>query len=156
MAGIKINGDTSGSTTITAPATGSDESIELSTALAGKLDTPGAWTSYTPTVTATSGTITSYTASGAYSQIGKTVLFRFEVLITNQGTAGSAAMVITLPVTAVSAYAGIGTARETDNTGTLQQLYNTSGTAITMNTYSNGGVIATNHRFRGMFTYEAA
>lgn len=37
MASIKINGDTSGSTTITAPATGSDETIELSTALASKL-----------------------------------------------------------------------------------------------------------------------
>lgn len=37
MAGIKINGDTSGSTTITAPNTGTDETIELSTALAQKL-----------------------------------------------------------------------------------------------------------------------
>lgn len=33
---IKINGSTSGSTTITAPATGTDETIELSTALAAK------------------------------------------------------------------------------------------------------------------------
>lgn len=33
---IKINGSTSGSTTITAPATGSDETIELSSALAAK------------------------------------------------------------------------------------------------------------------------
>lgn len=38
---IKINGATSGSTTITAPDTGSDESIELSTALASKLDLAG-------------------------------------------------------------------------------------------------------------------
>lgn len=36
---IKINGATSGSTTITAPASGSDETIELSTALAAKLGT---------------------------------------------------------------------------------------------------------------------
>lgn len=35
---IKINGTSSGSTTITAPASGGDESIELSTALAAKLD----------------------------------------------------------------------------------------------------------------------
>lgn len=41
MGAIKINGDTSGSTTITAPATGSDESIELSTVLASKLDLAG-------------------------------------------------------------------------------------------------------------------
>ena len=36
MGAIKINGSTSGSTTITAPATGSDETIELFTALAAK------------------------------------------------------------------------------------------------------------------------
>jgi hypothetical protein len=38
---LTINGATSGSTTITAPATGSDETIELSTALASKLDLAG-------------------------------------------------------------------------------------------------------------------
>lgn len=36
---IKINGTSSGSTTITAPASGGDESIELSTALAAKANT---------------------------------------------------------------------------------------------------------------------
>jgi len=36
---INIKGQTSGSTTITAPNTGSDETIELSTALGSKLDT---------------------------------------------------------------------------------------------------------------------
>lgn len=41
MGAIKINGETSGSTTITAPATGSDESIELSTALAAKAEKTG-------------------------------------------------------------------------------------------------------------------
>ena len=42
---IKINGTSSGSTTITAPATGGDESIELSTALAAKGDVTGeTWT----------------------------------------------------------------------------------------------------------------
>jgi len=47
MASIKIKGDTSGSTTITAPATGSDETIELSTALASKL--PYSYGTATPT-----------------------------------------------------------------------------------------------------------
>lgn len=42
---IKINGTSSGSTTITAPASGGDESIELSTALAAKGDVAGeTWT----------------------------------------------------------------------------------------------------------------
>jgi len=38
MGALRILGQTSGSTTITAPATGGDETIELSTALADKLD----------------------------------------------------------------------------------------------------------------------
>lgn len=37
---VRINGATSGSTTITAPNTGGDETIELSTALAGKVAYP--------------------------------------------------------------------------------------------------------------------
>lgn len=41
MASIKINGESSGSTTITAPATGGDESIELSTVLDSKLPIAG-------------------------------------------------------------------------------------------------------------------
>lgn len=71
---IKINGTSSGSTTITAPASGGDETIELSTALAAKLDSAGVAvheiataqtttsTTYTdlatvgPTVTLTTGT----------------------------------------------------------------------------------------------------
>lgn len=74
---IKINGATSGSTTITAPATGSDETIELSTALAGKGDYTN-WTSYTPTWT-TSGaapTLGNGTLTGRYSVIGKMVTIR--------------------------------------------------------------------------------
>ena len=41
MGAVKINGSTSGSTTITAPATGGDESIELSTVLDSKLPIAG-------------------------------------------------------------------------------------------------------------------
>jgi hypothetical protein len=53
---VKINGATSGSTTITAPATGGDESIELSTALAAKADLDGA--TYTGTHDFTGATVT--------------------------------------------------------------------------------------------------
>lgn len=49
---IKINGSTSGSTTITAPATGTDETIELSTALAAKAALASPALTGTPTVTA--------------------------------------------------------------------------------------------------------
>ena len=65
---IKINGATSGSTTITAPATGSDESIELSTALASKLDT----TAYTAPgltliATETYASVSAFSVDGCFS-----------------------------------------------------------------------------------------
>lgn len=61
----------------------------------------GPWVAYTPVVTATTGTITTYSASGAYKQIGKMVFFRMFITMTNAGTA-SGGNDITLPVTAVS------------------------------------------------------
>jgi hypothetical protein len=48
MGAIKIKGATSGSTTITAPDTGGDETIELSSALAGKLESATAASTYLP------------------------------------------------------------------------------------------------------------
>lgn len=57
--------------------------------LAAKLTTPGAWTSYTPTVTAATGTPTTVTTTGSYQVLGKIVILRFSVGITNKGTAAS-------------------------------------------------------------------
>lgn len=58
---IKINGSTSGSTTITAPATGTDETIELSTALAAKA--PLASPTFTGNVVWSGATLRTATAS---------------------------------------------------------------------------------------------
>ena len=60
---------------------------------------PGAWTTHTPTVTASSGTITSYTATARYCQIGSVVFYRVKVVLTNIGTS-SGSLQITLPVNA--------------------------------------------------------
>lgn len=49
----------------------------------------GAWTAYTPTVSAGSGSFTSVSSNGAYRQIGKTVFVRLGVIITTNGTAAS-------------------------------------------------------------------
>lgn len=62
---IKINGTSSGSTTITAPASGGDETIELSTALAAKLDSIASATSFVATdQTTASTTYTDLTTAG--------------------------------------------------------------------------------------------
>lgn len=56
-----------------------------------------AWTSFTPTVTSTGGTITTVgTVSGFYIQIGKIVFFRANAAITTNGT-GSGKVRMTLP-----------------------------------------------------------
>lgn len=62
-----------------------------------------AWSTWTPTITATSGTITtSSTTSARYAQIGKTVIFQAQIVITTNGT-GAGSVRVTLPVTARTA-----------------------------------------------------
>lgn len=56
-----------------------------------------AWTTYTPTVTASSGTFTTVSAAGSYLTIGKLVHFTCTITITTVGTAAGA-IVLPLPV----------------------------------------------------------
>lgn len=57
-----------------------------------------AWTSYTPTVSSSSGTITSYSSSGGYLKLGRLVIGRAFVDITNNGT-GSGFLNVAWPST---------------------------------------------------------
>ena len=58
-----------------------------------------AWTAYTPTVTAGTGTFTTVSAVGRYKQIGKVVHFIVTITCTTVGSAASYVL-FTLPVTA--------------------------------------------------------
>lgn len=60
-----------------------------------------AWTTYTPTVSAQTGTITTSTATGRYKVIGKTVVVEAAVVITTAGT-GAGWLGASLPFTAAS------------------------------------------------------
>lgn len=75
---LKINGTSSGSTTITAPASGGDETIELSTALAAKLDsadyTPGLSLITTQSFSAVSSVSVNNCFSGDYDNYRVLVL----------------------------------------------------------------------------------
>jgi hypothetical protein len=55
-----------------------------------------AWVAYTPTVTATSGTITAYIAEGKYIRRGNLLTISVNVEITNNGT-GAGALRVSLP-----------------------------------------------------------
>lgn len=117
-----------------------------------------AWTSWTPTITAVSGTITtSSITSAAYQEIGKIVICRFDVSISNAGT-GSGALRLTLPVSAknISNFGGSG--REYSITGNSLTVGIDSGTltAMEIRRYDNQSIIVNNYRIIGQFIYEAA
>lgn len=78
---------TTNATSLTLPTTGT-LAVEDNTA----------WTTYTPTVTAGSGTWTSGTASGAYKIIGKTVFLKLRYEVTTAGTA-TGSIIWSLPFT---------------------------------------------------------
>lgn len=73
----------------------------LSADQGGTGDAGTAWTAYTPSLSAASGSFTSATATGRYKQIGKTVLFSIKIAITTNGTA-SAAILTSVPVTSAA------------------------------------------------------
>lgn len=70
-----------------------------STAGTGLAWNSGAWTSFTPTITASSGTFTTVSGQGKYQRIGKTCIYQFGVSTTTNGTAAQSVRV-TLPFAA--------------------------------------------------------
>lgn len=93
-AGIGANGDYN----FTSNGTGSVSVPRL------KETVGDAWTTYTPTITAVSGTFTSVSASGRYRALGKSIEVSISIAITTNGTAAGG-VIATLPVAAAS---GIG------------------------------------------------
>ncbi len=77
---------------------------------------------YTPTVTAASGTFTSVSASSRFKLTGKTLLSQGSIVITTNGTA-SAAIFMTIPVTAQSANRMAGSGRGNVVSGIMQQIH---------------------------------
>lgn len=130
---------------------------DLTDTFAAKYATPGAWTSWTPTVAGYTGTIGTVTINAAkYMTVGKLVVARVDVTFA-PGTAATG-ITITLPSTAVAAKSGNATGIETNVTGwtlggnndTTGRMYITKydGTAP----WSGTG----NNRIVGTFFYEAA
>jgi len=81
------------------------------------------WETYTPTVTASSGTITTGAVTLArYARVQKLVFVYIQYFITTAGTANGAKVEFTLPVPQLTAYPNgtlLGTAREYVTTGWL-------------------------------------
>jgi hypothetical protein len=93
-----------------------------------------AWTSYTPVLTPTSGSITSYVINSAkYAKIGKTVHLAIDTTITNNGT-GSGQFNYTLPVNAKQINHGGGGIDATN--GNSLSVFLVSATAVRVATYN--------------------
>jgi hypothetical protein len=108
---------------------------------------------YTPTVEATTGSITSYTATAYYTRIGRQVTVTSFVTITNAGT-GAGSLTISLPYTASGSIAFAGTGRENALTGNaLQANISAGGTVMNVVQYNNITVIATSAQVRSTVTY---
>jgi hypothetical protein len=121
-----------------------------------------AWTSYTPTITPGSGTITTYTAVGKYRRLfGRTICVKIRVTLTDieTGTDAAGALIFTLPVNATNAAPfEVVTGREVATTGkgllgTLQSA--TTGNVVGYDASSpfsggNGSIVDIS------LTYEAA
>ena len=110
----------------------------------------GAWKTYTPVVTATSGTITSFVVNEAlYAQIGKTVHLVIDLTVTNNGT-GSGVKQFTLPVNArTGVHTGSGLDVVTGNALVVFLAGNAVRCALFNFTYPNATT-------RSSITYEAA
>ena len=107
---------------------------------------------YTPTATASAGSITSFTSSGAYTRIGRQVTVCITVTITDAGT-GTGALQVSLPFTVGSA-AGMGAGTEDANTGAMLQIQAVGGTSTGfVKTYLGTTPIATNNLLRLTVTY---
>jgi hypothetical protein len=89
------------------------------------------WTSYTPTVTAGTGTFTTVSSSGKYVVIGKTVVIQFEITITTNGTAGQDVRFTTpFAATAIVGGASVGSARDVSVTGNMINVFAVSSTVL--------------------------
>jgi hypothetical protein len=112
----------------------------------------GAYTSYTPTLSATTGSFTSATVTGLYKRIGKVCLTKVQVAITTNGTAGGA--LITTPFTPTS-YA-TGTWREVISTGISGQIFLSTATQFQIVNNDNSNPCANNRTFQCSIVFEVA
>ncbi len=108
---------------------------------------------YTPTVSAATGALTSYTGSGYYTRIGRQVTLIANIVITNAGT-GTGNCNISLPFTNNGSIVASGVGRENAVSGALLQGAISAGaTDVVVRKFDNTTPIATNAQIRINITY---
>jgi hypothetical protein len=115
-----------------------------------------AWTSYTPTITAATGSFTTVSATGAYQVIGKTCFVTINISITTVGTAAGT-IYATLPFTSAARIQIGGYGMEVNSTGNMLKGYiPASSTQLQITTYSNGSTIGAGYSPILTVVYEIA
>lgn len=113
-----------------------------------------AWTTFTPTLSCITGTLTSGSAGGRYKTIGKTVFFTMIITETTLGTCNI--IQATLPITKNSSAAMSATGRETGTTGKMVQAFADAGSSTLFVQDTAGTAIGGNgYQFKISGTYEA-
>jgi hypothetical protein len=117
----------------------------------------GEYSYYTPTFSATSGTLTSTSYQGfRYLKIGKMVHLNGRVNIINKGTA-SGQLIVTLPFTAAAIVDQMGTAEEIGSVGLSCFCLVNAGSSTMSILQSNYGTVITNgYGISFSLTYEVA
>ena len=112
----------------------------------------GTWT---PTVIALTGTITSYTSSGKYTKIGRQVIINYDFTITNNGTGAGVIAMQGLPFSVSSAYTAVGVCRDIALSGNNGVVLNTATATLNMQTIVNTYIGGTGARVIGTLCYTA-
>jgi hypothetical protein len=116
----------------------------------------GTWS---PTVTSSGGSITSYTSDGTYTKIGRSVLITARIGLTNVGTANGNLNITNFPFTSAGTSMQMPMiVREGNVTGQVYQIFlNNAAVLGTMQTLSGGGISWTNgYSYGAMGVYPAA
>lgn len=118
---------------------------------------PQAWSTWTPTISNSSGSYTTVAVNRArYCQHGKTVVWQLQFTITTVGTATGTPR-FTLPVTAVTTPLILGYGREHGSSGTMLQVVTQTTTQANVFDYLGGVNMNANGRSALLGgTYEAA
>jgi hypothetical protein len=115
---------------------------------------------FTPVVTAGSGSITSYTSSGNYTKIGNIVTINVYIDLTNVGTASGTLLFSGLPFTggyATGVMQPSTSVRESNSTGNIYFAYVGGDTTNgTIQSATGGGAIAwaNNYKYPFVLTYK--
>jgi hypothetical protein len=109
--------------------------------------------SYTPTVTAGSGTFTSVAGAAYYTKVGRKVTLSFHVTITTNGTAASG-VAVSLPFTSAASMFFVGSGREQAVTGAALAVNISGGSTILgISKYDNSYPGGNGYLLAGTVTY---